>query len=83
MCKAVYNALKNPTRTTDQHREAAQKRRLYMDLTGGGKIDSKRIYERFGYQCFKCGEGLDQDIHTHPSSVAISTIRYRPNSCGR
>ena len=64
MCKAVYNALKNPTRTTDQHREAAQKRRLYMDLTGGGKIDSKRIYERFGYQCFKCGEGLDQDIHT-------------------
>lgn len=62
LCKAVYNRLKNPTRTTDQHREAAQKRRLYMDLTGGGKIDSKKTYERFEYKCFKCGEDLSQDI---------------------
>ena len=62
LCKAVYNDLKNPTRTTDQHREAAQKRRLYMELTGGDKIDSKEIYERFGYRCFKCGEDLSQDI---------------------
>lgn len=62
LCKAVYNELKNPTRTTDQHREAAQKRRLYMELTGGDKIDSKHIYERFGYKCFKCGEDLSQDI---------------------
>ncbi len=62
LCKAVYNAIKNPTRTTDQHREAAQKRRLYMELTGGDKIDSKEIYERFDYKCFKCGEDLSQDI---------------------
>ena len=62
LCKAVYNELKNPTRTTDQHREAAQKRRLYMDLTDGDKIESKEIYDRFGYKCFKCGEDLSQDI---------------------
>ena len=62
MCKAVYNALKNPTRTTDQHREAAQNRRLHMELTGGAKIASKEIYERFSYKCFKCGEDLRQDI---------------------
>ena len=62
LCKSVYNELKNPTRTTDQHREAAQKRRLYMELTGGDKIDSKEIYKRFGYKCFKCGEDLSQDI---------------------
>ena len=62
LCKAVYNELKNPTRTTDQHREAAQKRRLYVELTGGKKIDSKTIYERFGYKCFKCGEDLRHDI---------------------
>lgn len=64
LCKAVYNKLKNPTRTADQHREAAQKRRLYMDLTNGDKIESKEIYERFGFKCFKCGEDLSQDIQT-------------------
>lgn len=63
-CKAVYNTLKNPTRTTDQHRDAAQKRRLYMDLTAGSKIDSKEIYARFDYMCFKCGEDLSADIQT-------------------
>jgi DNA-directed RNA polymerase subunit M/transcription elongation factor TFIIS len=62
LCKGVYNGIKNQTRTTDQHREAAQKRRLYMELAGGAKIDSKQIYERFGYKCFKCGKDLSQDI---------------------
>ena len=62
LCKALYNELKNPTRTTDQHREAAQKRRLYVELTGGDKIDSTEIYERFSYKCFKCGHDLSQDI---------------------
>ena len=62
LCKAIYNALKNPTRTTDQHREAAQKRRLYVELTNGEKIESKVIYNRFGYKCFKCGEDLTQDL---------------------
>lgn len=54
LCKTVYNAIKNQTRITDQHREAAQKRRMYLDLSGSTKINSKEIFERFGYRCFKC-----------------------------
>lgn len=58
LCKKVYNTIKNQTRLTDQHREAAQKRRMYLDLSGGIKIDSKQIHERFGFRCFKCGKDL-------------------------
>lgn len=54
LCKKVYNAIKNQTRITDQHREAAQKRRMYLDLSGSSKINSKEIFERFEYRCFKC-----------------------------
>ena len=35
-----------------------------MDLTNGEKIESKEIYERFGFKCFKCGEDLSQDIQS-------------------
>ena len=70
LCKAVYNRLKNPTRTTDQHREAAQKRRLYMELTGDSKIDSQTIYERFRYRCFKCGLDLSHDIQAQSAPRA-------------
>ena len=58
LCKAVYNAIKNKTRLTDQHREAAQKRRMYLNLSGSQKIKSEDIYKRFGYRCFKCGKDL-------------------------
>ena len=58
LCKAVYNSIKNQTRITDQHREASQKRRMYLNLSGGKKINSKKIYERFNHKCFKCGEDL-------------------------
>jgi hypothetical protein len=58
LCKAVYNAIKNQTRLTDQHREAAQKRRLYLDLSGGKKIDSRAVFERFNHRCFRCGKDL-------------------------
>lgn len=58
LCKSVYNAIKNQTRITDQHREAAQKRRMYLDLSGSSKINSKKIFERFGYRCFKCKVNL-------------------------
>lgn len=34
-----------------------------MDLTGAARIDSKRIYERFRYRCFKCGHDVSHDIH--------------------
>jgi hypothetical protein len=58
LCKRIYNALKNPTRLSDQHREAAQKRRLYIDLTGGQRLNVKTVLERFEYRCFKCGADL-------------------------
>lgn len=64
LCKRVYNSIKNQTRTADQHREAAQKRRLYVELTATGKIDSKAIYERFGHRCFVCGKDLSGDLQT-------------------
>jgi hypothetical protein len=58
LCKAVYNNIKNQTRLTEQHREAAQKRRLYLDLSGGVQINIQQIFERFNYKCFKCGKDL-------------------------
>lgn len=58
LCKRVYNAIKNQTRISDQHREAAQKRRLYIDLAGEDKIESKKVFEKFNYQCFQCKKDL-------------------------
>ena len=55
LCKAVYNSIKNQSRTSDQHREASQKRRMYLDLSGGAKINSEAIYQKYGHKCFKCG----------------------------
>ena len=68
LCKAVYNSIKNQTRLTEQHREAAQKRRLYLDLSGGIHIKTQEIFERFEYQCFKCGKNLTnvQDQRERP-----------------
>lgn len=60
LCKKVYNSIKNQTRITDQHREAAQKRRMYIDLSGQSKIDSEVIHKRFGNKCFKCGKDLSK-----------------------
>lgn len=54
ICKKLYNAIKNQSRIPDQHREAAQKRRMYLDLSGSEKINSEDIYKRFDYRCFKC-----------------------------
>lgn len=58
LCKKAYNEIKNGTRLTDQHREAAQKRRLLLDIAGSPKIDSKQIEERYGHKCFCCGKDL-------------------------
>ena len=58
LCKAIYNSIKNKTRLTDQHREAAQKRRMYLDLSASTKINSEEIYKRFDYRCFKCEKDL-------------------------
>jgi hypothetical protein len=58
LCKHLYNSIKNQTRLTDQHREASQKRRMYLDFSGSGKINSSEILNRFDYKCFKCGKDL-------------------------
>jgi hypothetical protein len=58
LCKKIYNEIKNETRLADQHREAAQKRRLLLDIAGTPKIDSKEIEKRYDYKCFCCGKDL-------------------------
>ena len=59
LCKSIYNGIKNQSRITDQHREAAERRRLYKRLAGkSGKIDSKAIFDKFQGECFKCGRHL-------------------------
>jgi len=78
-CKVIYNGIKNQTRITDQHREAAQRRRLYNQLAAGsGRIDSQAIFDKFGGKCFNCEKTLtftakgkrsfDLD-HTLPASL--------------
>jgi hypothetical protein len=78
LCKTIYNSIKNQTRLTDQHREAAQKRRLYMDLSGGAKIDSKTVYERFNNCCFKCGEDLSVNVNRRRLDHTLSVYYLWP-----
>lgn len=58
LCKKAYNEIKNGTRLSDQHREAAQKRRLLLDVAGSPRINSRAIEERYGHKCFCCGKDL-------------------------
>lgn len=60
LCKDIYNGIKNGTRKSDQHREASQRRRLLFDVSGNVKIDSKKIYKKYNYKCFCCGEDLSK-----------------------
>ncbi len=58
-CKKTINAVLNPKRTADQHREAAQRRRLYSLLAGEqAKIDSLKVFKRFKGKCFNCDASL-------------------------
>lgn len=60
LCKTIYNGIKNQSRITDQHREAAGRRRLYRLLaTETGRIDSKKVFDKFDGQCFKCNTDLN------------------------
>lgn len=60
MCKKIYNSIKNGTRLPDQHREAAQKRRLLLDVAGNRKIDSAAVEKKFDYKCFNCKKDLSK-----------------------
>ncbi|NSX05679.1 hypothetical protein [Cupriavidus gilardii] len=62
LCKSIYNSIKNPTRTQDQHREAAQKRRLYIEISKeSGRINTAEIFRRFQNKCFCCSRPLVDD----------------------
>lgn len=66
LCKVAYNGIKNQSRTTDQFREAAAKRRLFGLLAGeGGRIDDRAVFDKFNGTCFKC----DRDLH-YPSTAS-------------
>ena len=93
-CKMMYNGIKNQSRITDQHREAAQHRRLYLQLAADdNRIDSRKVFDKFGGRCFNCEKELtftakgkrsfDLD-HTLPASLLWpmrtdnSTLLCRP-----
>lgn len=62
-CKnKVINPHLNPLRTADQHREAAQRRRLYGIIAGESvRLDTDELFEKFESRCFKCGKELSAD----------------------
>ena len=79
LCKVVYNSIKNKTRLTDQHREAAQKRRMYLDLSASTRIYSEEIYIRFRYRCFKCNRDLRKaDTNERPLDHTLPAVFLWP-----
>lgn len=55
MCKRLYNELKNESRLTEQHREAAETRRLLTALSGEAKVGAiDELLARFKHRCFNC-----------------------------
>ena len=79
LCKVVYNSIKNKTRLTDQHREAAQKRRMYLDLSASTRIYSEEIYKRFRYRCFKCNRDLRKaDTKERPLDHTLPAVFLWP-----
>ncbi|MCT4599049.1 MAG: hypothetical protein N4A50_14365 [Vallitalea sp.] len=66
-CKKIYNSIKNGTRTSDQHRESGQKRRLLLDIANM-KVNSKEVYKNYDYTCFACGADLSE----------VTTAKERP-----
>lgn len=58
MCKTNYNAIKNGTRTSDQHFESSQKRRLLIEVAGAARVSRKAIERKYGLKCFNCDKDL-------------------------
>lgn len=60
MCKRLYNDLKNWTRLPEQHREAADYRRMFSELSGETRLTEPiaELVERFGQSCFSCDREL-------------------------
>lgn len=79
LCKTIYNGIKNQSRITDQHREAAARRRLYKLLAEEtDHIDSEAVFHKFEGRCFNCARELNYTSrrqrgfhldHTLPASL--------------
>ena len=62
LCKDLYNAVKNKTRLAEQHREAADTRRMMLAVSGeasGPKLDLVALYRTFEGRCFNCQRDLE------------------------
>lgn len=62
VCKTNYNAVKNGTRTPDQHFESSQKRRLLIEIAGSVRVSRKAIEQKYGHKCFNCGVDLSNTM---------------------
>lgn len=72
-CKASINALLNPKRTTEQHRESSARRRFADMLIPNNqeKFDLQKLFKDFNNRCFKTKKILDIN---DPSSYAVDHI---------
>jgi hypothetical protein len=64
MCKSPYNDIKNSTRLVEQHREAADNRRLLLSLSGEEargprKLSVDQLLATFDQRCFNCERELE------------------------
>lgn len=60
LCKQLYNEFKNGSRLTEQHREAAETRRLLTALAGEADIGSvEELLDAFEHRCFNCERELE------------------------
>lgn len=84
-CKKLVNAVLNPLRTRDQHRESSDRRRLYGLLAGGKKLNEGEVYRRFDSKCFNCGKQLARGEgsvdHTLPAKLLWSLSEGRTLLC--
>jgi hypothetical protein len=60
VCKQAYNEIKNGSRLPEQHREAADYRRLMVELAQDSirRLDAAALYATFGGSCFNCKKQL-------------------------
>jgi len=70
-CKTRINSTLNPLRTSEQHRESSEGRRLFGLLAGERRVSRDELVATFKGKCFKCEKVLDaadpgQVDHTLP-----------------
>ncbi len=80
-CKKEINRALNPLRTVDQHRESAERRRLYGIIAGETKINSGPVYEKSAYTCFRCGKALNESAEKHLDHTLLAKL-FWPLSTG-